>query len=860
MKKWTTYQIIAAVCSTGVIGAISPSLTLADLTDQVSHISSREVFPQPSAKMTSDYFHLVQKLSSVTKEERVRLQKSTHDERALPIFVARGENHDEVETYISVEYFSPLLTKQLEKLGVEIIATEERSYLIQAWVPLSSVEQVVALDGVRTLRRPSYAIPATGSVLTEGETNLQTNFIRNYGNINGNGIRVGVISQGLFGSGFSASFAQTEGSNNDPRVASGNLPIDEFSENGASSGSLGAVTIRPTSFLFHEIDGEGDPRFFPEGAAMLEIVHDIAPGASLYFYDPTALQSQAATSVLMNQARQYLLSQGVEVIVDDLVFYDAGRFDGSSTVSRRAQEIVLNENVVYVTASGNQTPPELNLNDGSTAVETKRFPIFVNGFFSPSPGFGDSKFHNWAYASSFTETSSQLFIRPQNNIIEVTIVWDDIWDEGDPRAVDDLDLFLFKPENLSPGDDIFDDVVAFSSDIQGGTGLPIEKFTAFIPPGYNNALFRLVLSRKDSSNSAPVLFTAIITQGIVDASSVDFLTHGIAGNNGDAPPPVISVGAIDASLGVDTIDGSTVPGLTPGPGRANESDFVKWYTEQESPAVVSYSSVSTQSTGTFGFTGSSAAAAHIGGFITLLRHSFRDIPSYDYYDILQITDAVPNSVFPNATLIEEDTLSVFKNVPKYFRVNGLDTWLNLTNSGGKLERTLRLSTTAIDGETWTESGEISPFNPAVFDQSEMGIEIGPGGQDNVFGFWQTEVLGFGAEGETKTLDATKLYELSVRVGTDEKDPTRVPDFRLRLTTGGNDESALLVVAGLDGEASNAPSTIGGKTYKLYYQPSNQAIAEQGVRFAFDLLHFDASDNADATFYIQELSLSELSAP
>ncbi|HNM47706.1 MAG TPA: hypothetical protein PKH51_11865, partial [Candidatus Sumerlaeota bacterium] len=285
--------------------------------------------------------------------------------------------------------------------------------------------------------------------------------------------------------------------------------------------------------------------------------------------------------------------------------------------------------------------------------------------------------------------------------------------------------------------------------------------------------------------------------------------------------------------------------------------------DQEVPAVVSYSntdSLSSRRSSQGRFTGSSAGAAHIGGLVALLRHGYRDVPSYDFYNLLRDTEYDVTLPYPTATPLLVSELSIYKNQPHYFRVNGYDAHVNFATNSTR-RRVTRNSYVSTYGENlpWQSSGPIENFDEPRFFESQQGIAISPGGKQDVFGFWQTDLLALpdGNGGTTTELRTDRVYALKARIGTDEQNPILVPDFRLRLTTGGSDESALLVIAGENANAANTPNTIGGKEYTLYYRPSNEEIAKQGIRFAFDLIHFDPKDNSNATLYIQDVTFSEL---
>jgi hypothetical protein len=82
-----------------------------------------------------------------------------------------------------------------------------------------------------------------------------------------------------------------------------------------------------------------------EGRALLQIVHDVAPGASLYFYTAFESEQDFADGILA------LAAAGCKVICDDVSYYDEPFFQNG--IVAQAIETVEAEGVVYVTAAGN---------------------------------------------------------------------------------------------------------------------------------------------------------------------------------------------------------------------------------------------------------------------------------------------------------------------------------------------------------------------------------------------------------------------------------------------------------------------------------------------------------------------------
>ena len=82
-----------------------------------------------------------------------------------------------------------------------------------------------------------------------------------------------------------------------------------------------------------------------EGRAMMQIIHDIAPGASLAFYTAFDSEQDFANGILA------LAAAGSKVIVDDVSYFDEPFFQNG--VVAQAIQTVEAEGVTYITAAGN---------------------------------------------------------------------------------------------------------------------------------------------------------------------------------------------------------------------------------------------------------------------------------------------------------------------------------------------------------------------------------------------------------------------------------------------------------------------------------------------------------------------------
>lgn len=147
--------------------------------------------------------------------------------------------------------------------------------IITAWVPYDRLDAVESLDWLAAVLLPEQNAPDVGPTLSEGVALHNADDANTVG-IDGTGVTVGVISDGV------TNLAMAQ--------AAGELPA--------------TVTI-PAGCT----PGYGD-----EGTAMLEIVHDMAPGAALQF-----CATGGGTVAHMN-AQINLASAGADVITEDIAF------------------------------------------------------------------------------------------------------------------------------------------------------------------------------------------------------------------------------------------------------------------------------------------------------------------------------------------------------------------------------------------------------------------------------------------------------------------------------------------------------------------------------------------------------------
>jgi len=174
--------------------------------------------------------------------------------------------------YVYVYLKPPAETETIEPYVWEITDRDEENHLAVAWVEVNNLELLASLEEVRTIRTVMPPLARIGSVTTEGDTIHRTSDVRATYSQSGSGMKVGIISDG----------------------------VDHWTS-ARNSGDL------PTDLTVLSNTQGGD-----EGTAMLEIVHDMVPGAALYFHD------WGVNEVAFNAAIDALVDAGCNIICDDV--------------------------------------------------------------------------------------------------------------------------------------------------------------------------------------------------------------------------------------------------------------------------------------------------------------------------------------------------------------------------------------------------------------------------------------------------------------------------------------------------------------------------------------------------------------
>jgi subtilisin family serine protease len=399
---------------------------------------------------------------------------------------------------------------------------------VQGRVDASALDTLAGFSWVRAIRSVDRAVTRVGAVTTQGDAASRADVLRAQGP-DGTGVVVGVISDGI------DSVRAAQATNDLPDVE---VPNDRRCQNGA-----------------------GD-----EGTALLEIVHDVAPGAKLLFSGP-------ASSLEMVDAVQCLTDAGANVIVDDLGFFGEPYFEDGPVAAAVAAAVTAG--VSYHSSAGNEAQEHL---------EEDFFPL------AGSNGTAHD------FAAGGGDLTDGIVV-PPGGTLSCTLEWNDPFG----RSGNDYDLIILDA-NLS--------LVAESIDPQQGAQDPIER-VAVVNQTNTNQLANGVIDRFAGETRRLELFC--LGGGPLEHGTAAGSIFGHA-----ALSSVVAVGAVDVrDPGLDDVEFFS----SHGPARI---DFPTLEVRAK-PDLVAFDGVAISNAGGFpacppfcAFFGTSAAAPHSAGVAALL--------------------------------------------------------------------------------------------------------------------------------------------------------------------------------------------------------------------------------------------------
>ncbi len=340
--------------------------------------------------------------SLIGSELQILYQNFNINNPSSPFFIIRNDSIMIDVIVKEGQYVATLNLLTNQPYGLtDIISNGTSNFIITGMFKISKLPLLNLLTANIDYVRPFYnAVIKKGIVTTAGDGPLRSNLVRTGYELQGQGVKIGVMSN---------SYKTITTSTTSPIITnteSGDIGNGDLPGPGNPDGNLLPVRVLK-DYPFKSTD---------EGRAMLQIVHDIAPKAELYFRTGFLTPGDFAKGITD------LRDSGCNIIVDDLTHITEPFLQDG--VVAKAVDAVTATGTTYFSAAGN--------------FANKSYENVFNGVTAPSGIIG--KAHDFGGGDLFQSVT----FRPGKYII--VLQWlDDIYSLGQTSTggtKNDLDIYL----------------------------------------------------------------------------------------------------------------------------------------------------------------------------------------------------------------------------------------------------------------------------------------------------------------------------------------------------------------------------------------------------------------------------------
>ena len=391
-----------------------------------------------------------------------RLLNAASDQGAIP-----------VELLLRPELLPDDVTMQLEDMGLTVryLSSDHR----WARVLLTTDSSLQALASAEWIQQANYApepVTRRGDARSRAGVALRSEVLAADLTVDGTGQHIGILSDSF------AHTADVRDANTTPAagesgVLRGSKPQD--------SGDLPA-SVR---ILFdNDRDSSNELAGSDEGAAMAELIYDIAPGAELSFHSVGSSRREFAQGI------EALCNSGASVVVDDVLFLTESSYQDD--LPALAASACVEQGVAYLSALGNDANKAHRFvyRDSDSGAD-------MAGTLAVPDG---SDLHNW----SDNGVDRFMAIRlPAFASTYVVLNWNqpNASVNSSNGAQIDLNLYATTSPQLDALDSASTGFYASSTNTQGRTGVPFGDAVEFVllETGANSQTFYLAIDHFDGS-------------------------------------------------------------------------------------------------------------------------------------------------------------------------------------------------------------------------------------------------------------------------------------------------------------------------------------------------------------------------
>ncbi len=307
---------------------------------------------------------------------------------------------------------------------------------VGGWLPVSAIEAAAARAEVHAMRA-AISRTRAGKITSQGDFAQGSSALRTaYPTLTGSGVTVGILSDSY------NCYAVYAASGTPPASGPNGYASNGFLADAATDAASGDLPASVNVLEEAPCPSYGAPYFLPfsdEGRAMLQVVHDVAPGASLAFHTASVTEADFANGITA------LARAGAKVIADDVGYLDEPFFQDG--IVAQAIDAVEAQGVAYFSAAGN---------DGTLAYDNTS-PSF-NTLSTSAPNTGEMLL-NFDTTGMTNNPSLPLTIPAglvPGEFIAIVVEWDQPYvtgASGSGGATSNIDLCV---TGVSGTDEIFD--------------------------------------------------------------------------------------------------------------------------------------------------------------------------------------------------------------------------------------------------------------------------------------------------------------------------------------------------------------------------------------------------------------------
>src|SRR5258708_11977199 len=265
------------------------------------------------------------------------------------------------------------------------------------------------LTEVQAIRAAMMRTPS-GAITSQGDYAQNSDLVRSANSLDGAGITVGIISD-------SYDCYPVYAANGVPAAGLNGYANNGFNTTAAGDAATGDLPASVNVLKDATCMSYGPPLQLPfgdEGRALMQVIHDVAPGAGLAFYTAENSEADFATGIGKLGATVANGGAGAKVIVEDVGYFDEPFFQ-DGLVAQAINAVVAN-GVAYFSAAGNNSTLAYDNNNPDFSLVS-----------SSAPNLGE-RLLNFAPSGAPTTTTTMLPVTippiAPGQFVTIIVEWD----------------------------------------------------------------------------------------------------------------------------------------------------------------------------------------------------------------------------------------------------------------------------------------------------------------------------------------------------------------------------------------------------------------------------------------------------